>query len=209
MSVTKPRDWLAHWWHETNNPIYVLALVANWPNDVPLPAWVRDYLRGAAQNSVSQAGASPDNAKKLVGEAFGLYRSKTKNAFARRANDAVAQQAALHVARGECDAVEAVKAASGRYVGARHAAQILARGRRLNHCPGSGAERPEMQHEVSRLDRSGQWVIEFIGPVDAPNGALTPFRGPVFRVRSIGGLPPAIGRIWCCSIDRVCWAFGG
>ena len=190
MSGTKPGDWLAHWWHETKNPIYALAMVANWPNDVPLPAWVRDYLQGAARNSVSRAGDNPDNAKKFVGEDFGLCRPKTKNAFARRANDAVAQQAALHAARGESNAVEAVKAASGRYVGARHAARILARGRRLNHPPGGGAERPEMQHEVSRLDRSGQWIIEFIGPVDAPNGALRPFRGPVFRVTSIGGLRP-------------------
>lgn len=177
----------------------------------------------------------PGDATKLVGEAFGLWRPRGKNAFALLADDTVAQQAALHAAQQAVlhpaqqamvlaaqqavrhaaqqglphaaqhavlhaaqqavlhadlvkpDAVGAVVRAGGRKVGDRQAARILARGRRLNQLE-AGTTAPGMQREVRYLDGSRRCVIEFVGPVGASNGALAPFRGPVFRVRSINAV---------------------
>lgn len=46
-----------------------------------------------------------------------------------------------------------------------------------------------MQREVRRQDRTGRWISEFVGPVNAPNGALAPFRMTPMRVLGINTNP--------------------
>lgn len=43
--------------------------------------------------------------------------------------------------------------------------------------------------EIRRQDRTGRWISEFVGPIDAPNGAMAPFRMPPFRVLGINPTP--------------------
>jgi hypothetical protein len=40
-----------------------------------------------------------------------------------------------------------------------------------------------MQREIRRQDRTGRWISEFVGPVDAPNGCFAPFQMPPMRGR--------------------------
>jgi hypothetical protein len=37
--------------------------------------------------------------------------------------------------------------------------------------------------EIKRQDRTGRWISEFVGPVDAVNGMFTPFRMPAMRAK--------------------------
>jgi hypothetical protein len=37
--------------------------------------------------------------------------------------------------------------------------------------------------EVRRQDRTGRWISEFVGPIDAVNGMFTPFRMPAMRAK--------------------------
>ncbi|HEY4152147.1 MAG TPA: hypothetical protein VGM38_02385 [Pseudolysinimonas sp.] len=46
-----------------------------------------------------------------------------------------------------------------------------------------------MQREVRRQDRTGRWISEFVGPVNAVNGALAPFRMAPMRVLGINTNP--------------------
>lgn len=46
-----------------------------------------------------------------------------------------------------------------------------------------------MLREVRRADRTGRVISEFVGPVDAMNGALAPFRMPSARVQRINTNP--------------------
>ena len=46
-----------------------------------------------------------------------------------------------------------------------------------------------MQREVRRQDRTGRWISEFVGPVNAANGALAPFRMAPMRVMGINTNP--------------------
>jgi hypothetical protein len=43
--------------------------------------------------------------------------------------------------------------------------------------------------EVRKADRTGRIISEFVGPVNALNGALAPFRMPSARVRRINTQP--------------------
>jgi hypothetical protein len=48
--------------------------------------------------------------------------------------------------------------------------------------------RAGLQREVVRYDASGRKIIEFVGPVDAPNGSFAPFRAPPIAVTSLAKL---------------------
>jgi hypothetical protein len=101
---------LQRWHEETGNPLYVwqaLARCLNAQPPAPIPPWCSPYLADAANNmallswgkdfrdKTLERRISPDDAKKLVGEALSLWKPKTKNAFARLADDALASRTAL------------------------------------------------------------------------------------------------------------------
>jgi hypothetical protein len=172
---------LAHWFRETENPMFAWWALASCPRGA-MPPWVEDYLRDAALKMITDSDA--------VLEALGISRERSKAAHKRLQDVVIAQLAALHADRGERDPVRAVVAAGGREVGERQAQRIVAMGRRLNEA------RPapdEALHEIRRLDSAGRCVIEFTGAIDAPNGMFAPFRRESMRQR-IRTVPPDFGR---------------
>jgi hypothetical protein len=46
-----------------------------------------------------------------------------------------------------------------------------------------------LQREIRRQDRTGRWISEFVGPVDAPNGMFKPFELPPLRLRGFNKNP--------------------
>jgi hypothetical protein len=46
-----------------------------------------------------------------------------------------------------------------------------------------------MQREIRRQDRTGRWMSEFVGPINAPNGMFAPFDLPPQRVKRFNKNP--------------------
>lgn len=100
--------WLENWWNTSgHNPTYAWEALGHClAAGGPIPEWVRDYFLQSATHMRSLSWGrdfrkpdgpkiTPDQAKGLVGEALGLWRPKSKNAFARRVADGIAARAAL------------------------------------------------------------------------------------------------------------------
>lgn len=99
--------WVENWWNRTQNPLYAWEAISRSLNSgEEIPNWALEYLRNAADNvrllamgrdfrCADAERIDADQCVKLVGEALGLWREATKNAFARRADDTVAAHTAL------------------------------------------------------------------------------------------------------------------
>jgi hypothetical protein len=111
MSDDHPYNLLTHfgyWYKQSGNPLHVWqALDYCFDTGAPIPEWVCAYLRDAAKKMSVLAGGrdfrekpspriNPSDSAKLVGEALGLWRPKTKSAFKRLVQDSMAQRAALN-----------------------------------------------------------------------------------------------------------------
>jgi hypothetical protein len=98
--------WLENWWNTSgNNPLYAWEALGHClAGGRPIPDWVHDYFLASATNmKILSLGRDfrdrtkeiePEQARKLVGEALGLWKGSTKNAFARRVDDGLAHRAA-------------------------------------------------------------------------------------------------------------------
>lgn len=137
---------LEHWWAETNNPLYAWEQMAIClETGTPLPSWVCDYFKVASRKIAELAWGrdfrggggrrvEPDEAKRLVGEALGLWKPATKNAFARRIDELEAARAALTAQHGDARG-EAHKLQNHRQVTEDRAKRIIASGEAMNKIP--------------------------------------------------------------------------
>jgi hypothetical protein len=117
MSDDHPYNLLTHfgyWYKQSGNPLHVWqALDYCFNTGAPIPEWVCAYLRDAVKKMSILAGGrdfrekpspkkpspriNPSDSAKLVGEALGLWRPKTKSAFKRLVQDSMAQRAARRI----------------------------------------------------------------------------------------------------------------